>query len=154
MASTIWQALGSIFFWVSWPAQFVLVPFTKRARIIVLSENNKLLLVRVWHGNGLYTLPGGGIKPYEDEYSAAKRELAEETGIRPSMLTKIDNFKSRTHGVLSNITVFKLTLVAQPSIISRPLEITDHIWLHKNQIAKDIRVHPEARKIYLKYGKI
>ena len=47
---------------------------------VILVKNNRIVLVRHWYAPGVWTLPGGGIEPYESEEDAGKREVVEETG--------------------------------------------------------------------------
>lgn len=53
----------------------------KRVRVIVVSSDNHVLLVRNWFGYQNWSLPGGGIKKNETPRRAAIRELYEETGM-------------------------------------------------------------------------
>ena len=48
----------------------------------VVVESDRVLLPH-WRADGRWTLPGGGIDPGEDAYTAAIRELGEETGVAP-----------------------------------------------------------------------
>lgn len=57
------------------------------ARVICLDADHRLLLLR-WRdpfdGTWLWEPPGGGIEPDETPLDAARRELAEETGLDPA----------------------------------------------------------------------
>lgn len=57
-------------------------PFRSSARAIVLTKENKILLIkRTKKGMApYYVTPGGGIEQNEDSITALKRELQEETG--------------------------------------------------------------------------
>lgn len=49
-------------------------------RVLAFDQAGRLLLIRHSYGSGNWMLPGGGIARGEPALSAAKRELAEETG--------------------------------------------------------------------------
>jgi 8-oxo-dGTP pyrophosphatase MutT (NUDIX family) len=54
-------------------------------RVLLLDEEGRTLLFRIERpetGVAIWFPPGGGIEPGEDAHAAARRELAEETGLR------------------------------------------------------------------------
>ncbi|GAA4524568.1 NUDIX hydrolase [Chelativorans composti] len=59
---------------------------------IVVFQNGRFLLVRRGHppAEGLYAFPGGRVEPGEDDETAARRELMEETNLAASHLTAFD----------------------------------------------------------------
>lgn len=58
------------------------LPLRRAARVALLDETNRILLVRfAWPGGSIWALPGGGIEPGETPHEAAIREVGEETGL-------------------------------------------------------------------------
>jgi 8-oxo-dGTP diphosphatase len=63
--------------------------FIPRVLVIITRGEQVLLIRRGWHKRlwpGLYNAPGGHVERGEEPYEAARRELAEETGVVPSTL--------------------------------------------------------------------
>ncbi|MEP7360019.1 MAG: NUDIX domain-containing protein [Chloroflexota bacterium] len=61
------------------------VPRTRLAAYTLCVDTGRLLLVRIAPGYpaaGIWTLPGGGVDFGEDPADAARRELAEESGLQ------------------------------------------------------------------------
>ena len=58
--------------------------------IVIHDEQGRVLLgLRAGkHGAGTWGLPGGAIEPGEDPIEAARRELEEETGLRPTIMRR------------------------------------------------------------------
>lgn len=53
---------------------------TIRSRVLIQSADS-ILLVKGWFSQGVWALPGGGVKKSESYSRGAKREVKEETGI-------------------------------------------------------------------------
>lgn len=56
----------------------------RRAVKALITAGDRLLLVKETHDDGtpFWTLPGGGVRPYESDRQALERELVEELGCR------------------------------------------------------------------------
>ncbi len=62
------------------PVYAVLLPSTKRTRVLLVC-GNEILVVRSWLSDGRWKLPGGGLRRHEEPARGALRELREETGL-------------------------------------------------------------------------
>lgn len=71
---------------------------TLGARVVVIDNTNRVLLVRPGYDSG-WSLPGGGVDPGETLRQAAVRELFEEAAVEP--LEEL-----RFHGIFSNDRLF------------------------------------------------
>ena len=54
---------------------------SRRVRVVIISADNEILLVRNWLSNQNWSLPGGGIENGETPEHAAVREMKEETAL-------------------------------------------------------------------------
>lgn len=85
------------------------------AAYCVIIDDGKMLLSH-WNENGKsgWTLPGGGIDPYEDPADAAVREVFEETGYRAELdeLLGIDSHvvaaEHRFHGATEPLHALRI----------------------------------------------
>jgi 8-oxo-dGTP pyrophosphatase MutT (NUDIX family) len=55
--------------------------------VLLLDPSDRVLLIAHLPGDGhqVWTAPGGGLDPGEDHAAAARRELFEEVGVRPTL---------------------------------------------------------------------
>jgi len=85
------------------------------AAYCIIVEDGKVLLSH-WNenGNSGWTLPGGGLDPYEDPADAAVREVFEETGYRAELgeLLGIDSHivpaEHRFHGATEPLQALRI----------------------------------------------
>ncbi len=69
---------------------FITRPKTSGAKVIIIC-GNEILLVKNTYGYS-FSLPGGGIKKWEEPVDAAKREAYEEVGIQLNELSPLPSF--------------------------------------------------------------
>ncbi len=137
--------LGIIAFWCSWPLLYVYLKRRERTRVLLVA-NNKVLLVRTWHGPGNWSLPGGGMHQGEDPTGAVKRELTEETGVIIDV-NRLRVLGKKTHteyGLKFVCNYFYSELDAE--LIARPRlpEILHAEWVEIDQLAK-YKLGPDSR---------
>lgn len=114
----------------------VLLPFfrfnkKKRVRIVVLSDDQHILLVRNWFGYQNWSLPGGGVKKDEVSESAIVRELYEETGlsVELSRVSYLKSYTCRESSVPFEADVYYTNIKKQPSLLERKsFEIIEREW--------------------------
>ncbi len=56
-------------------------PLCEAARVVVMDEADRVLLLAYAEGGGFWATPGGSLDPGEDHDTAARRELQEELGV-------------------------------------------------------------------------
>lgn len=100
--------------------------------IAILSQGEVLLVRRALTDSlpGLWEIPGGAAEPAESFDEAARRELAEETGIRAENLVESIRLAgpapSGFHSSRIEIGLFRASVDPRPSVTLRPGEHSDH----------------------------
>lgn len=124
---------------LTWPFTGLILHNSDRVRIYLVS-GGKLLLQKTSYSSQHWSLPGGGIERGELPVLAARRELAEETGI------ELDKIKFQSIGrarvplsgkswPVMNITFYLVELSSLPKAITpRPLEIVDLEWFELTKL--------------------
>lgn len=79
-------------------------PTTLGAHCLVIEGENILLVKPVYLDT--WCLPGGGVKKFETFYTAANRELLEETGFKANSLSLFGIYMNSREGKFDNIVVF------------------------------------------------
>ena len=127
---------------------------TKSAGGVVINNKNEVLVVSQ-HGNS-WSLPKGHVENGEDEITAAKREIYEESGIKDlelvKKLGKYERFKigkdgGETKSELKEITIF---LFKTNTIDSKPIdpENPEIKWVRKEEVA-DLLTHLKDKQFFL-----
>ena len=133
----LWQIVGVVSFWLTWPGLWVVLRGSRRTRVII-NYKDEVLLVKRWLGSGAWLLPGGGLRRSEATLDGAIRETAEETGIdlKPHQLNLVGEYAVREYGISFRIVVFRTNLTARRALQPPKLEITDAAWQSKGQWKK------------------
>jgi 8-oxo-dGTP pyrophosphatase MutT (NUDIX family) len=121
------------------------------ARVLVLDSWDRVLLIHARDpdepGNEWWELPGGGIDPGETPQTAARRELAEETGILagelgPCLWTRETRFRYRGRSHHRRETVY-LTRIYHPAPALTPRHtpneeagLLGHHWWSQSELER------------------
>lgn len=139
------RATGAAAFWLSWPLSYFHVRHTARTRVLVRA-GDQVLVVQVWHGTGIWSLPGGGMHAGEMPLQAAVRELREETGLEaaPQQLEALGLRAFSYAGMVFTCHYYYLELSEPQTLKPGRPEIIDARWLperrlHTNHLAPDVK---------------
>lgn len=129
------QLIGRIAFWLSWPALWVYLRGSRRARVIVIT-GDKVLLVKLWLSAGSWILPGGGIHRGENHLAAAVREVREETGvvIDPVQLKTVTEGVFSDYGLKFKGILYLVELDTEQPIRVQKTEIAKAVWQPLGQL--------------------
>lgn len=136
MVKKLWLKIGWIGFWLCLPALFVYLRRSNDRPRILVTNKDKVLLVRSWLGDGRWHLPGGGLKHNEDPKAGALRELFEETGL------KIESSKVHARGKHQQINdllqfsyhLFEANSKDQTLPPHKTAEITAVAWVSRTEL--------------------
>lgn len=133
----LWQRIGTMLFWLSWPAQWVYLRIGHRTRVLIIAEG-QVLFIKGWIGEGKWGLPGGGVHYKEDRRVGAVREVREEIGVQlePEQLHKLATVTVRHRGLKFACTSYYVELPKKPSIKHRRSEIIDSQWFPVEKAAQ------------------
>lgn len=132
----LWQRLGIALFWLSWPALWVYLRWSQRTRALIV-VGDEVLLTKTWHGDGKWSLPGGGLHRHEAPIDGLRREVAEETGINLSAadIQPLGTDMYRNHGLRFKVHYFGVRLRNKPPTQRQKLEISDIGWRLRDDIS-------------------
>jgi 8-oxo-dGTP pyrophosphatase MutT (NUDIX family) len=138
---------------VTWPFTGLILHNSNRVRVYVMAED-KLLLQKTSYSSQNWSLPGGGISKKESPVIAAKRELAEETGLEldQAQFKELGQARVPLNGrswPIMNITYYEVKLPKLPKVSApRPLEIIAIDWFDSSKLPENISQNVrEAQKL-------
>ena len=131
----IWQNMGIVAFWLSWPLLWVYLRRGVRTRVFVVHQGS-VLLVHNWHSAGQWCLPGGGLHHGEDPKVGAVREALEETGLvlEPNQLKLLKKGESLDRGLSYKYLCYWTEVKQRDQTKGRILEITDVAWVPMSEL--------------------
>ena len=142
----LWQRLGVLTFWLTWPGLWLYLRWTTRTRLL-LRVGDEILVTRTWLSDGRWSLPGGGLHRSEEPPAGVIREVREETGIvlEPEDIQPLTIAMFRYHGLRFRCHYFVAELAAKPVVKLQKFEITGSQWVRTNQISP-LRYGPDVTK--------
>ena len=106
----------------------------------VLTDGDNVLLVRHTYGRPQWDLPGGRIERSEPPLDTARREMAEELGVRVADWNQLGEFQMTTDHRRDTVHLFHAELHAQPVTIDRG-ELSVARWFRRGELPVDLAPH-------------
>jgi 8-oxo-dGTP pyrophosphatase MutT (NUDIX family) len=103
----------------------------------VLTDEDRVLLVRHTYGRADWDLPGGSIKRREPPRSAARREMREELGITIEDWTSLGEVTGRMDHRRDTLHCFQAEL-RDPVLTLDPGEIDVASWFGRDELPPDL----------------
>jgi 8-oxo-dGTP pyrophosphatase MutT (NUDIX family) len=102
----------------------------------VLTNGQRVLLVRHSYGPHTWELPGGSIKRSEPPLTAARREMAEELGVTIEDWKSLGEVRGRMHHRRDVLHCFQADIPDSPLVLD-PGEIVVADWFSGDQLPPD-----------------
>ncbi len=124
----------------------VLLPFLrfgkeKRVRVVVLTDDQHILLIRNWFGHQNWSLPGGGVRKGEAAKGAIVRELHEETGLSVKLdrVNYLKPYVCRESSAPFEADVYYTIVSKRPRLSKqKSLEVIERRWHSLEKLPKDL----------------
>jgi 8-oxo-dGTP pyrophosphatase MutT (NUDIX family) len=106
----------------------------------LITDGDRVLLVRHTYGDRAWDLPGGGIRRHEPPIAAAQREMEEELGLRAVPWSEIGELAEIVHHRRDTLHCFHVELQAPPLQVD-PVEIATTRWFPRGELPYDLAPH-------------
>jgi 8-oxo-dGTP pyrophosphatase MutT (NUDIX family) len=103
----------------------------------VVTDHDRVLLVRHTYGSRAWDLPGGSIKRHESPLSAAQREMNEELGLEGTEWSDIGELRGRVDHRRDTIHCFRAEL-SEPTLRIDRVELAVAGWFHRSQMPEEL----------------
>src|SRR5437763_8618256 len=109
----------------------------------VLTDGERVLLVRHTYGRREWDLPGGNVRRSEVAQEAASREMEEELGIRVEHWHALGDMLRISYGCRDTLHCFHAELDDPPLVLNRA-ELRDARWFPERQLPAKVGRHVRA----------
>lgn len=132
----IWQKIGTLTFWITWPGIWLILRSSKRTRVALVA-GDKVLVVKPWLGNGKWSLPGGGIRRKEKPAEALIREVEEETGLKlpEKHCHQLSDNTYKQNGLSFGYKLFVCKLKQPKNVKQKSREISETKWISWHELS-------------------
>lgn len=103
----------------------------------VLTDGERVLLVRHTYGHREWDLPGGAVRRGEDPERAATREMQEELGVLVEAWTALGAMSARIDHRRDTMHCFAADIAGRP-ITMDPCELSVVQWFPRGQLPQDL----------------
>jgi 8-oxo-dGTP pyrophosphatase MutT (NUDIX family) len=110
---------------------------TKRGVKCVVTDRDRVLLVRHTYGRRCWDFPGGSMKRRESALSAARREMSEELGLDGADWGPIGEFRGRVDRRHDSIQCFRVEL-HEPDLRIDLGELATAQWFARDRLPADV----------------
>jgi ADP-ribose pyrophosphatase YjhB (NUDIX family) len=103
----------------------------------VLTQGERVLLVRHTYGHREWDLPGGAVRRREAPHDAASREMREELGVSIERFNDLGNVRARIDHRRDTMHLFHAELGDRP-ITMDPCELADWQWFERRGLPSEL----------------
>jgi 8-oxo-dGTP pyrophosphatase MutT (NUDIX family) len=134
-SSPIWQRIGIVLFWLTYPMSWSALRGSKRTRILIVC-GNYVVVTKRWLGEGKWSLPGGGLHKAEESSDGALREVREETALqlKSSQLRKDSEQIYEHHGLSFSYALFTTKVSKRLPLQHQKFELVAAEWIHYSEL--------------------
>jgi 8-oxo-dGTP pyrophosphatase MutT (NUDIX family) len=103
----------------------------------IMTEGDRILLVRHTYGNRRWDFPGGAMKRHEQPLAAAQREMREELGVTSAEWSKLGEVRKNVNHRRDTVHCFRAEL-SSPELSLNAAELATAEWFHPEQLPRKL----------------